>query len=174
MSKDTRTGLALGFFFLLLGIGIGLAAAQWWRPQADWLGFAGATIGAGATVLGAFFVIDYQADGRVREERAMLLDLLGDVSRAAESFYEEADIRRPKPSSAQISAGFALSHAVDAVKSARGYLTPNSAKMIRIFTLIDRLEFDLNPSFEKGPPGTLRAALTERDAKTAIALLVAR
>lgn len=105
-----------------------------WSDASDGelLSFAGAVIGAAATVAGSIFVLQWQRDTELREERALLLDLLGDVDSACTPFQvaNETALRERYGTTARQQVT-EVRAAIGRVHEFRERIKPKTARMMR-------------------------------------------
>jgi hypothetical protein len=125
-----------------------LVGAKRSPTPADWFGFAGALIGAGVTVAGSVYVLEYERRRQGRERRTLLLALLGDVDAACTPFQvanERALLSRYGKTAMQ--QANELVAAVSRLKSAGRSLTLSSIQMMKLSDAIDALRID--PGFQR-------------------------
>lgn len=146
LRKNSRLMPALVGSALLGGVAFSigiLSATGADATRSDWLGFAGAMLGAAVTVMGSVTVLEWQRASEGRERRSLLLELLDDVDDACVPFQvaNELDLKERYGVSAAEQVR-AVRAAIGRVHHLRETLSPSTARMMKVSDELTKLAFD--------------------------------
>jgi hypothetical protein len=123
-----------------LGVGVGIVLLRNFHADpSDWLGFAGALIGAGVTVLGALLVVEIQTNSAERSKRRLLTDQIDDILRWTEK------VRHPQSAGATDLAVLRtansehLKDAIARLKETKQWVVPADAEMVQALAVITKM-----------------------------------
>lgn len=130
----------LGGVAFSLGI---LSATGADATRSDWLGFAGALLGAAVTVLGSITVLEWQRASEDRERRGLLLELLDDVDSACVPFQvaNQPALQEQYGTTAAEQVRIAQA-AIGRVHNLRDTLAPTTVKMMKVSDALADMAFD--------------------------------
>lgn len=111
--------------------------------RAEWLGFAGALLGAAITILGSVSVLEWQRGREDRELRALLLELLDDVDEACVPFQlanqSALEAKHHRKAAEQVRM---VQAAIARVHKLRERWVPDTARMMKVSDSLADLRFD--------------------------------